>query len=328
MRTAQKKQLIGLIGLIGLMGLLPARAQFAPESVSLVASPSSPQPGQETTIQAATPTSDQASAVFSWTIDGRARPDLSGRGKHTITLIAGNVGSSLRVSVDAATPGGRGGSASLTIRVSDVALAWFAETYVPPWYRGKALPSPGSVIALVAIPNIVIAGSRITPDSLIYRWSLDDQKNVLAGAGQQVFRVKTSDLPDDSHRVEVVIEDAERRVRREERIFIAPAKPKILLYASSPLGGIEPRSAATASFRRGLLDFFAEPFFFPVSSKKELSFEWRLGNGVVEGAPQNPWIITVDTGTESVGTISLFAAVKENVKNGLRGMGSINLVLE
>lgn len=288
-----------------------ARAQFIPEPVSLVAVPLSPSPGETVVIEASTPTFDQNSAFFSWTVDGRTRPELSGQGKNRIELTAGQIGSSLRVSVEASAAQGAGGNASLTLRVSDLALTWFAETYVPKWYKGKALPTQGSVVSIVAVPRFLIGGREVSPQNLIYRWGLDDEDRALSGVGAEVFQIRASDAPKTSHQIRVRIEDTAGQIIKEGEIFIVPKRPRLAIYPATPLGGIEFRSSPTFYLTpaRGIIDFQAEPFFFPVKSRKELPYQWSVGGVEAKGTPGEEHGVSLNTGDSPVPLLPLSVAV-------------------
>lgn len=293
-----------------------AQAQLVNEisSVTLAADPSSPSPGAKVTIAAATPTFDKNAAVFDWVIDGKPRPELSGQGQNIITLTAGALGSSIRINVAVSGPSGSA-KASLTIRVSDLALVWFAETYVPKWYRGKALPVPNSIVSVVALPNLIFGGERLRPEELVYRWSLNDEENIRSGAGEQVFRVKMSDLPESSQRIRVVVEDPEKRIHREGEVFLLPTKPRAVVYPATPLGGVETRSTFAflgATLKSALLDFQVEPFFFPVSSRRDLSYRWSVAGTDVAGGAENPFILTLDLSGQPSGEIPISAKVDDS----------------
>lgn len=305
---------ITFLGLLAVLLGTFARAQLVPEALSLIASPASPSPGQTVTVQASTPTFDKNTAFFSWAVDGKARADLSGAGKDSVTFVAGTVGTQTRVSVVVTRSGGEGGSASLNLIVSDLSLPWFAETYTPKWYKGKALPVANSVVRVVAIPQIILGVGTVRPQDLIYKWDLDDQEGALSGIGQQVFRVKVSDLPGVSHRVRVLVEDQGKRVQKSGELFIVPAAgPRVMIYPASPLGGLNPRVAASLipANKRELMDFSAEPFFFSVVTRKLLSYQWSVGGSEVGGAPASPNIITLNTEGLPAGEVPVSVSVDD-----------------
>lgn len=290
-----------------------AYAQFVPPPLALLATPQSPSPGETVTIEASTPTLNKDRIFFEWIVDGKGKPELSGLGKDSIKLTAGPVGSTIRVSVEISGTEHEVKPVSLVVNVSDLALSWFAETYVPRWYKGKALSTQNSVARVIAVPQIVIGGAPLRPENLIYHWSLDDQTNVLSGIGQQVFRFRLSDLPKALHQIRITVEDGEGRIIKEGRIFISALTPQVKIYPSSPLGGVEFRSGPSLSFTklRGLFDFIAEPFFFSTPTRKNLSYGWRVADRDVRGSPENPNFLTIDTTGQQTGTMPISVTVDD-----------------
>lgn len=295
MRLVNILTLTGLSILIAFL-VFPAKAQVVPDPVSLFASPQSPSPNQIFRVEAATPTFDAQTASFFWTVDGRSRSDLSGTGKNSITLKAGDLGSVSRIEVAVAGPQDKGGEAALSVRPSDLALTWSAEVYVPSWYRGKALPVANSIVDIVAVPFMTVGGSRIRSEDMIYTWTLDDDE-APSGRGRQILRIKVSNVPGSSHHVRVAVEDPDKRIRREGEVFIVPTNPRVVLYTSSPLGGPEIRSAPSffSTLSRGILDFYAEPFFFSVASKRSLAYGWNVNGLDTQGFPDKRHLLSLNT---------------------------------
>ena len=317
-----------LLGLMLCFGFL-ANAQIIPDALSLIASPSSPSPDEIVTIQAATPTFEKNSAFFSWTVEGKERPDLSGAGQDVIKISAGGLGSSLRVSVLVLRDNADALSAALTVRIADLALSWFAQTYVPRWYKGKALPIQNSNVTMVAVPNIIIEGATLRPAELIYRWRLDEEDEI-SGVGLDVFRIKTSDLPRSSHRIRVVVEDSGKQIKKEGELFIVPTTPSIFIYQSSPLGGIENRSSLSFKTSPGgnLLDFWAEPFFFNALSRQNLSYRWTVGTTEVTGGVENPYLLTLDPGKQPTGIVPVSVSADDSDAFTPSASAFLNLLLQ
>ena len=268
-------------------------------------------------VQAATPSQDKDTLNFSWNIDGVSQPKLSGQGRNSIELIAGAIGSATKIRVTVSNKNTPLGTVTLTVRPSDLALTWFAETYTPRWYKGKALPIANSIVNIVAVPNFISGGKVLSPENLIYRWSVDDEERALVGTGRQVLRVQMSDLSDISHQVSVLVEDTEKQIKKEGEIFLISRSPKVLVYPSTPLGGIESRSAAKLFFTpvRGLLDFLAEPFFFNILSKTLLSYHWNANGVDISGNAQNPSNLSINTSGQESGTAMPVSVNVRNRKN-------------
>lgn len=298
--------------LLGLAVGFAAQAQVLPPPLSLTSSPSSPSPGQNFTLTASTPTFDKDTAFFEWVVDGKARPELSGFGNNLITLSAGKVGETVRVSVRASRPGGETSQASLTVSTSDIALIWYAESLAPKWYRGKTLTSPNATVAVVAIPRIILGGQSLRPAELIYRWSIDNERDAETGVGKETFRFRASQFSGTTHQIDVVVEDIERRIAKHGRVLITTISPHLTIYPSSPLGGVEFRTANFfATAKRGLLDFVAEPFFFPVANRSGLTWRWNVEGISATGIETAPHLITVDTHQRQAGQVQISATVDD-----------------
>ena len=289
-----------------------AQAQILPPPLSLTSLPSSPSPGENFTLTASTPTFDKNAAFFEWVVTGKARPELSGFGNNVITLTAGKVGETVGILVRASRSGGETSQASLTVWTSDLALSWHAESIVPKWYKGKILASPNATVAVVAIPRIILASQTLRPAELIYRWSIDNERNAEAGVGKQTFRFRASQFTGTTHQIDVVIEDIERKISKHGRMLVTTISPRVAIYPSSPLGGVELRTANfLATAKRGLLDFVAEPFFFPVAGRGGLTWRWNI-DGISSGGTQSaPHLATVDTHQRQSGQVQISATVDD-----------------
>lgn len=265
-----------------------------PASITTI--PSSPAPGETVMLQAVTPIFDKDTTFYEWTINGKFRADLSGRGKYSTEAVAGPVGSAISVSVRATASDKSVATMSSTIRVSSLALVWSADTSIPPWYTGKALASPGSAVTVIAMPEIVIAGKTVAPKNLVYQWGLGDEKQYASGVGKQSIQIQTSQSPGASHWVRVIVEDIGRTVKKEGSIFITNRDPSLSIYRFSSAGGTEYRSAQTVTqIAKGeALTFIAEPYYIP-DKKADIRYQWDIGGLKVEGAPENPHILTIQT---------------------------------
>jgi len=313
--------LIIIFTLVGMIFTVPALAQnlALPLALSLEIQPPSPSPGQSVTIKAYTPTLDTATTFFEWSVDGARKPELSGYGNDSIQLTAGAVGTFIRASVVITGTNGQPAQSSIIIYPSTVALSWYAQTYTPVWYQGKALPIPNSVVIVTATPHIVIDGVTLKPTDLVYTWGYENRDRLLTGVGKQSFAVQMPDQADIDQQVYVAIEDMGRRIRKEASIFITTTLPRSAVYRLTPLGGIDPRAAAStiAAFRHETIDLQAEPFFFPTLSKKDMRFQWTIGGITPSGNPQNPFVATIEASDPNLASLPVSAEVSQPQPNNV-----------
>lgn len=283
---------------------------------ALIATPQSPSPGQQVTVITQATSFDTQRTHYLWTVDGESRPDLSGLGKNSYLFTATEVGSTKRISVEAQPINNRVVTASLTVYITDIAMTWTTDTYVPKWYKGKALPIPNSIVRVAAIPTIIIDGITLPPDKLLYTWEKDGER-VLRGIGKQILEFQESDLSWKTPTIVLTLEDIERRIQKEARLMVASQKPEVVIYQSLPLGGVEFRRGTSAFLPvfPGIIDVQIEPFFFNKQSRYDFSYEWLVQGNPILGSPKNPFLLTLDTQQQSLNDVSIYATVQDKVKD-------------
>ncbi len=304
-------QLAALTLILSVTGV--AHAQSVLPGASLYAVPPTPSPGTQVTITATGFSFDRETLRFDWTINGKVLPELSGVGKYSVTVNAGAVGEDINVRARVSDGGSTVGTLAINVPIADLSLVQFAETYVPKWYKGRALPIPGSTVTIVAMPEIEIGGRLAKPENLFYSWSVDNREEVQKGVGAQTLRLALAATGRKEYRVRVRVEDVARTIKKEGMVFIRPTTPRAVLYAHTPLGGIEYRNALSTlvSSRRGLFDFIVEPFFFSIAAKNALSYGWSVANEPSEGNPKNPDLLTIDVDPKSAGEAEINVTVSD-----------------
>lgn len=295
---------------------VPGLSRFQPKSIvppfAIVATPSSPSPGESVTVEAQPSSFDGTMANFIWTIDGVSHPDISGIGRSTFTYTAGVMGSRSQISVRVLPIGANPANASLAVYVTDLVLTWTADTYIPKWYKGKALPIPNSTIHIAAIPTIIIDGDAIPADKLIYTWNVNGERK-LRGAGQQALTLQEPEQSWNTPTVVLTVEDFTHRVRKEARTGVVASDPKAVIYQSLPLGGVEFRRGTSAfpAVAPSTLDLQVEPFFFNTTSRYDLSYQWSIGGiPAAPSAAKNPFLLTLDMSQQLPGTVALGVQVE------------------
>ncbi|MBU2068113.1 hypothetical protein KKE13_00830 [Patescibacteria group bacterium] len=173
---------------------------------------------------------------------------------------------------------------------AEVILTWSTDTYVPLNYSGKVLPSPGSIIEVVAD----IIPKSINPQELNYRWFLNRnlEKNA-SGLGKETFKFTSDEIVGGiySIRLEVInqagliIASASQEIKTiEPEIFL---ETKALLLDSSKYLVLANQETV----------FKIQPYFFNVKTLAELNYQWIL-NGIKASqiSKNNPNIFTIKTG--------------------------------
>lgn len=172
---------------------------------------------------------------------------------------------------------------------------------------------------VTATPHIVINGVTLKSTDLVYTWGYENRDRLFVGVGKQSFAVQMPDQTDVDQQVRVSIEDIGGRIRKEGSVFITTTSPRSAVYRLTPLGGIDPRAAASTipAFNHETIDLQAEPFFFPTLSKKDMRFEWAIGGIAPSGNPQNPFVATIEASDPNLQSLPVSAEVSQPQPNNL-----------
>jgi len=200
-----------------------------------------------------------------------------------------------------------------------LALYWWADTATPYWYRGKALPSRGSSISVMALTTTA------DPAELIYQWRENLALNQRAsGPGQETFTF-TLQLA-IKRRIDVTVRDLDQTVELRATTDITPVAPEAGLYAVRPLRGVAYERALTdfAGPAGEPYDFRAVPFFFPVERVSALTYRWTFNGQEIKGEFDTPWLFTIRSNPGEVSLANRLAVeVADPARGGARAGSSL-----
>lgn len=162
----------------------------------------------------------------------------------------------------------------------DATLVWEAyDSYVPPFYQGKKLPTREGVIKAVAIPNFKNGNkTSVRPEDAVYRWSRNENNIPEAnGYGRDAFFFKNNKSR-STETIRVSVSNTDNTSEAIASMTIPLYNPKILFYEKNLATGI------VSSFsKKGLglnapeTTVIAEPFFFSAyTNPSSLNFQWEL----------------------------------------------------
>lgn len=257
---------------------------------TLTLSPQSPKAGQEFTARVEAYSYDIARARISWSIDGVIQETHAG--KQTIILQAPALGVPLRLSVKVTEASGAVHTVVKTVTPSALDLIIESNTRVPRFYRGRALPSPGSTVRLIAMPSLYNAkGVLANTNSIIYTWEVAGQV-VSAGAGQNTL---TTTMPlGGSLEVGLTAETQDGTARHSTLQEIASAEPQMLFYEDNPLHGLA-QNALPKEFTliEDEISIRAEPYFVSPSIFNNATYAWTIAHAPVQNPNADPQTLTL-----------------------------------
>lgn len=293
----------------------PARQEEAIADItsgfSLEASALSPNAGETVSVEVVTFAFDKNAANYQWYVNGALDRAQSGRGAWRMSVAAPPEGGKRTIRVDITTPSGQGRSQSLTIQTASAPLYWWTDTSVPYWYKGKALPSVGSQITMMALPS-----TRST-SQLSFQWQINGSiVSQSSGVGRQTFSFRLG-VPIEE-RIEVRMRDFAETFDKSVEGGIAPVEPQVGIYEVRPLRGVvyETSLREFSAPSGEPHDFVAVPFFFPRTA--DLSYRWGLNGEKFIGAPPDPWkfILTSKAGAQSSDALSV--TVEDSARQAVR----------
>ena len=217
---------------------------------------------------------------------------------------------------------------SINAANNDFILTWSANSYIPPSYEGRALPSRGSKIEVFALPVKKLAQN---PDYLYYRWLLDDDVVGWAnGIGKQSFKFMAEKWAGDFHKIESQILDSQQRVILSQgSIYIKIVNPDILI--SDPNNDYYSITEKIATRTGKKIKLTARPFFFNISKIADLNFNWRFEDqelfGPNEESNPNLLFLTIPKGNLNK-TLYKNLYLSASPKSNSGEQASINLSVE
>lgn len=266
---------------LGIFSVSIANAQSGSDILVDIVPPS-PAPFEDTTITLNSYADNLDSVLIKWSVNGKNV--LSGIGKKSFSLKAPAAGSLSTVTARISLPEGEA-ETKIIIRPNVMILLWQAnDSYVPPFYRGKALPSADSEVKVVAMPEIKTSSGLVDPKKMTYTWKKDytnDQE--ASGYGKNSF-VFTNDYLENSNNVRVVASTVDQKYSSEASIDIKTAQPKILFYKNdNALGTIWERALISPHKIQGAEIVEATPYFI---SPKEIQnpglvWSWFINDSAV-----------------------------------------------
>ncbi len=167
-----------------------------------------------------------------------------------------------------------------TTIANSVTLIWEAQSYVPPFYKGRALSVDGGDVNILAFPPVNLGN----PSDLVYTWKIDGEvQDTASGAGRSFF----THHPDMFGGSPLIVVEVYRNGSKVATgaLRVPQVKPQVIVYPAQPLAGILFGNRAR-SIDGEEVTLEAYPLFFGVQKKTDpaLSYRWSV-NGV---SAENP----------------------------------------
>ena len=253
--------------------------------VSIQITPAIPGPKEEFTVTLKSYLFELDKALMTWSVNGVQIS--SDYGRTSLQATTGALGEKTTVFVAiVATYSGKEIriDKKLVIEPAQLDLLWeAADSYVPPFYEGKALPASEAIIKVVAMPNTPHIETRAK--TLSYAWNRNfDAVPSASGYGKQMLVLK-HDYLKDVERIAVTASDTTGSYATKSDVSISPVTPHIYFYEKRPSLGVQYQYALGDGFsvESGERTLIAEPYFFSPRDKlsNTLSYKWKVGTSAI-----------------------------------------------
>lgn len=295
--------------------LVPLYAS-AVQDVTLTLSPTNPAPYQEVSVTLSSYTFDPNTAMITWKNGNTTL--LSGIGAKKLSIVMGASGQSVPLSYKAVLADGSTYTGALALSPQSVDMVYESkESYVPPFYEGRALPGEGAVVRVAALPSISEGVTRVPSNSLSYSWYVNGEYlDQASGIGRSVATIALDYLTNATE-VRVLVRSPLGNTA-EKTILIPPHAVMPLVYPYDELLGT---NLVHAFFRRmeltGDITLSLEPYYLSTNNglNDSSTYNWYL-----DGLPITPiekTTISFKPKADSSGTRTLSITV-ENTKRRLQ----------
>lgn len=271
-------------------------------NLSISLSPQYPSPGQPVHLTANGGGLDLENSAIVWRVGGKVI--AQGTGVTSADMIAGPLGSEANIEADVAMPDGTALNAQAVVAPTEIDILVGSDSYVPPLYLGRALPSAGTNLILQAISYFKRTDGTLIPDAdIAYTWKRNNE--VIASVsvrGKSTAIITAPHLfASDTITVDAVSTDATRT--GEASVLVPTVSPVLDLYEDHPLYGVLYHQAlrATSFIPEAEMTFTGVPYFAQAHSATDpaLAYAWHVNNEAVSSSVSTPNEITINAQNSS-----------------------------
>ena len=284
------------------------------EVISFQVSPENPRPNQIVTINIDSFSIDLNRAdSITWLVNNEVVS--RGAGVKQIQFEVGKLGS--RSIIDVVVRGTDIGTVteSITIAPTEVDLIWEADTYTPPFYKGKALPSSDAEITITAIPQFVTSnGNNLKSSDLVFTWK--ENGKVLgrdSGRGRDTIEI-TGPRIFNSTLIQVKVSSLGGTLHGKGFAQIFTVQPKIVFYKNDTILGMRYENAIkdTLTLSDKEINITAHPYFFSGSRRvsSDFDYSWSVDGSSVPSSPDDESSIVLRQIGEGEGSAAVSLSIQ------------------
>jgi hypothetical protein len=283
----------------------------------LILSPQFPVPHSEVTVSVDDYSIETLGSTITWYVDGKEIKEVTNERAITVTTGALGKKSEVRVLVTNAKSPAFSATQSISPTVVDVTLE--SDTYVPSFYKGRALPSRESSVKALA----VVHDDTTLPDSrYTFKWTLNDA--VLHGGPVTGKSSTNFTMPRyDGGRLTVEVFNTDSVLVGKRTLVLNPTELEMHFYENSPLRGLSQKEIRdTYALTREEVTIYGEPYFMNTNiiSPSLADVVWEINGEKVQSSTEAPNTITLKrVGESGSAQVSCSIVTKTRIPQFVRG---------
>lgn len=252
------------------------------QDLTVLMNPDTPRPYQEVQVSLSSSVVDLNQSAIHWVLNGKTLSQ--GPAQKNFSFRVGKLGEPTTLVLLVETPNLGTIQKNLTIVPTQVDIVWQADTYTPPFYKGRALPVPEAGVTAVALPTFVTrSGTTIDSKNLVYTWTVNDRRvGAQSGLGRNTFKTSMATYVDNTPPVSLEVSDPESGLRANVTSSPPGVQPSIVMYQKDPLLGLLFNRALGETFSPRIQEFsiVAYPYFFSAANVASsfLNYQWSINN--------------------------------------------------
>ncbi|MFT5849382.1 MAG: hypothetical protein ACI9H6_000189 [Patiriisocius sp.] len=286
---------------------------FSQASASTItSSPRHPEPGEIVTLGLNDFSINTNGSTIRWFVNGV----LVTENDRSIKINAGALGVVTEILVTTTLPNGATLEATHTIQPIRVDMLIEADTLTPAFYKGRSIPSSGSLVRVTAVP---FTGIDRDPETYSYTWKVKDK---VQDGGSRYGNNSVTFTSEFERNMEVSVDiiDTNGKIITSETIYVPLSDPELYYYEINPLRGMSEFAITKGfTFVGDEIRVRAEPYFISSSLLNENPHrEWKLNGSTISNPSTDPQEITLRKQGEN-GSFRLEFHIR-NLKQLLQGV--------